>query len=89
MKTTCRRRGRTGPDKKVDANICNTLLKAEVKWSTWLQNCKHRAGIWGSSPHGILEMEVVVLGDRWMAKARRVNTFHLLLGEPLCPTGSL
>lgn len=30
MKTTWRRRGRTGPDKKVDANICNPLLKAEV-----------------------------------------------------------
>lgn len=31
MKTTCRRCGRASPDKKVDANICNPLLKAEVK----------------------------------------------------------
>jgi hypothetical protein len=30
MKTTCRRHERTSPDKKMNANLCYPLLKAEV-----------------------------------------------------------
>lgn len=47
-------------------------------------------GIWESSPCRILEVEVVVLWDRWMAKASRINTFSFSYWEDhYCPTGSL